>query len=125
MTQKVVYDRTKQYYLDQFEILNGRAYELYLRLKEQGLSNYLIRREAWKSNIWHEAKILFKELNEHLYGHLTCEICFTGFYSNKLSSFQLHHEQLEYNWGKLFDPKNTHLVHKSCHKKKLGIRAGD
>lgn len=119
MTQTPIYDRTKQYYLDQLEILNGQAYRFYLALKKQGLSNYLIRRKAWRSGIWNEAKILLKELNTHLYGHLTCEICFSGFYSKKLSSFQLHHDKLEYNWEKLFDPDNTHIVHKMCHKKKL------
>lgn len=121
MTQ-VIYDKTKQYYLDELEIVNGKAFDFYLDLKKKGLSDYLIRREAWKSKIWHEAKILFMELNIHLYGHLTCEICFDGFYSKKISSFQLHHDQLKYNWTNLFNPENTHLVHKMCHKKKLHLR---
>lgn len=124
MTQ-TIYDRTKQYYLDQLSILNDRAYHYYLVLKKKGLSNYLIRREFWKSNIWTEAKILFKELNTHLYGHLTCELCFTGFYSKELSSFQLHHDQLKYDYKKLFNPENTHIVHKSCHKKILFATPGE
>ena len=122
MTQKIVYDRTKQYYLDQFEILNGRALNYYLRLKKKGLSDYQIRRDLWRSKIWNEAKILFKELNTHLYGHLTCEKCFTTFYSRKLSSFQIHHEPEEYNWEKLFDPEKVFLVHKHCHKEFHNIR---
>ncbi len=122
MTQKVVYDKTKQYYLEQLEILNGKAFHFYISRKNKGISDYLIRREAWNSKIWFEAKILFKELNIHLYGHLTCEICFTGFYSRKLSSFQLHHTNLKYNWEKLFDPEDTHVVHKMCHKKQLPSR---
>ena len=126
MTQKIIYDRTKQYYLDKLEILNGRAYEFYLSFKNQGYPEKIIRDKIWWSKIWFEAKILFKELNIHLYEHLTCEICFTGFYSPELKNFQLHHENVQYNWEKLFDPTNTHLVHKKCHlKKKLGIRPGD
>ena len=121
MTQ-AIYDKTKQYYLDKLEILNGKAFYFYLELKNKGLSNYSIRREAWKSNIWNEAKILLKELNIHLYGHLTCEICFTGFYSKKLSSFQLHHDNLKYNWEKVFNPEDTHVVHKMCHLKQLHHR---
>ena len=124
MTQKIVYDRTKQYYLDQFEILNGRAFNYYLRLKKRGLSDYQIKHRLWNSNIWHEAKVLFKELNTHLYGHLTCEMCFTTFYSTKIYSFQLHHKE-EYNWHKLFDPETVFLVHKHCHKEFHNIKRGD
>lgn len=116
MTQKTTYDRTKQHYLDQFEILNGRAFNFYLKLKKQGLSEYQIRRRLWLSKIWHEAKVLFKELNIHLYGHLTCEKCFVKFYSTKIYSFQLHHDPEEYNWEKLFDPEKVLLIHKHCHK---------
>ena len=125
MTQKIIYDRTKQYYLDKLEILNGRAYQFYLNMKKQGYPEKIIRDKIWWSKIWFEAKILLKELNIHLYGHQTCEICFTGFYSKKIGSFQLHHSDIEYNWGKLFDPTNTHLVHKGCHLKQLGISGQD
>ena len=119
MTTQPIYDKTKQYYLDQLEILNGRALEFYLRYKKQGYLEKIIRNKMWWSKIWHEAKILFKELNTHLYGHLTCEICFTGFYSKRLGSFQLHHETRKYDWSNLFDPCHTHVVHKHCHKEKL------
>lgn len=122
MTQKITYDRTKQYYLDQFEILNGRAFNYYLRLKKQGLSEYQIRRRLWGSNVWNEGKILFKNLNIHLYGHLTCEKCFKPFYSRKLTAFQLHHEPEKYDWHKLFDPEKVFLIHKHCHKRIHNIR---
>lgn len=118
----VIYDKTKQYYLDQIEIVNGKAFEFYIRHKKQGYSERTIRKKIWWSQIWHEAKILFKELNTHLYGHLTCEICFKGFYSRKLSSFQLHHNNVEYNWSNLFNPEDTHVVHKACHFKQLPSR---
>ena len=124
MTQTQVYDPIKQESLDQLEILNARAYHFYIKNKGK-FTDYGLKSQLWSSDIWNEAKCIFKELNEHLYGHLTCEICFTGFYSNKLSSFQLHHEQLEYNWEKLFNPEDTHVVHKSCHKKKLELGPGD
>lgn len=123
MTQKIVYDRKKQYYLDQFKILNGRAFIFYLRLKKQGLKDYRIRRRLWGSNVWHEAKVLFKELNVHLYGHLTCEKCFIKFYSTKIYSFQLHHLE-KYNWEKLFDPEKVYLIHKHCHKEIHNINRG-
>ena len=122
MTTQTIFDKTKQYYLDQLEILNGKAFQFYLRYKKQGYSERIIRKKIWWSKIWFEAKILFKELNIHLYGHLTCEICFTGFYSRKLSSFQLHHTNEKYNWKKLFNPEDTHVVHKHCHLKKLPSR---
>lgn len=118
MTQ-AINDKTKQYYLDQLEILNGRTFHSYLSLKSRGFSVYEIRRKAWNINIWNEAKILLMELNIHLYGQLTCEICFKGFYSKKLTSFQLHHNQLKYDWSNLFNPEHTHVVHKMCHKNQL------
>lgn len=124
MTQ-AIYDKTKKYYLDQFEILNNRAFDFYLKMKKQGYSERIIRNKIWWSQIWHEAKILFKELNIHLYGHLMCEICFTGFYCKKVKCFQLHHSNEKYNWEKLFNPEDTHLVHKACHLKQLYSRPGD
>lgn len=119
MTTQPIYDRTKQYYLDQLEILNGRAFEFYLNMKKKWYSERIIKKKIWWSKVWFEAKILLKELNTHLYGHLTCELCFKGFYSKRLGSFQLHHDQLEYNWKKLFNPEDTHIVHKGCHLKEL------
>lgn len=118
-------DKTKQYYLDQLEILNGRAFHFYMTNKKKGLTNYQIKRKVWYSKIWNEAKILFKELNTFVYGSLTCEICLKGFDIEKISSFQLHHDIILYNWKKLFNPITTHLVHKGCHKKELYFITAD
>jgi len=115
MTQIHVYDRTKQHYLDKLEILNARAYHFYIRYKDK-CSRYELKKLAWKSEFWHEAKCVFKLLNEHLYGKLTCEHCFEGFYHPYLKSFQLHHIKHEYVWDQLFDPDKILLVHKHCHR---------
>lgn len=88
-------------------------------MKKRGYSERIIRKKIWWSQIWFEAKILFKELNIHLYGRQTCEICFTGFYSKRIRDFQLHHTNEKYNWKKLFNPEDTHVVHKMCHKNQL------
>ena len=124
MTQ-LIHDRTKLYYLDQLEVLNGNAFNFYLILKNQGLSDYQIKRVMWISRIWNEAKILFKELNIYLFENLTCEICFTGFYSDKLSSSQLHHDNEKYDWSNLFNSEHTHVVHKMCHKNQLHLGPDD
>ena len=118
-------DPERQYYLDQLEILNGRAFHFYIERKNLGQSDYQIKRNIWVTFIWKEAKILFKELNIVLYGQLTCEICFKGFYSDKLRYFQLHHNRVDYNWEKVFNPEDTHVVHKMCHKKQLHFITAD
>ena len=59
---QIIYDKTKQYYLDQLEILNAQAYNFYLRYIKKGYSDYIIKKKIWYSQIWREAKILFKEL---------------------------------------------------------------
>ena len=124
MTQSIN-DKTKQYYLDQLEILNGRAFHFYMINKKKGLTNYQIKKKIWYSTLWREAKILFKELNTFIYGSLTCEICLKGFYSDKIGNFQLHHDLTLYNWKDVFNPKLTHVVHKMCHKKELHFITAD
>lgn len=108
------YDSVKQYYLDQLTILNQRAYIFYIKHKH--LKSRELRSELWSSDIWREAKLVMKDLNEHLYGRLTCEKCFQPFNYPYIRSFQLHHIDHKYNWKKLFDPDQILLVHKHCHK---------
>ena len=124
MTQTQCYDRTKQYYLDQIEIINAQAYHFYIQNKDK-YSRYELKQKAWDSNFWHSAKTVFKLLNEHLYGKLTCELCFEGFYYPYIKSFQLHHVKHEYIWDKLFDPDKVLLIHKLCHKNIHEINRGE
>jgi len=123
MTQTQVYDPIKQESLDQLEILNARAYHFYIKNKGK-FTDYGLKSQLWSSDIWNEAKCIFKELNEHLYGKLTCEHCNTGFYHPYVKSFQLHHINHIYNWEKLFDPDTILLVHKHCHKEIHDIHRG-
>ena len=115
MTQTQCYDPTKQYYLDRLEIVNAKAYLYYIE-NSYNLSDYELKSNLWSSDIWHEAKCIFKLLNEHLYGKLTCEHCNTGFNYPYVKSFQLHHINHEYIWDQLFNPDKILLVHKHCHK---------
>jgi len=118
-----VYDPIKQESLDQLEILNAKAYHYYIENKGK-FTDYGLKSQFWSSDIWHEAKCIFKELNEHLYGNLTCEHCFKGFYYPYVKSFQLHHVNHEYIWDQLFNPDKILLVHKHCHKEIHEINRG-
>ena len=123
MTQTQCYDRTKQYYLDRLEIVNAKAYHYYIQNKDK-YSQYELKQKAWNEDYWIEAKCIFKLLNEHLYGKLTCEKCFTGFNYPYVASFQLHHVNRKYIWDNLFNPDIILLLHKHCHKELHEINRG-
>lgn len=127
MTYHIQYEKKKQSFLNKLEELNIQAYLFYLQHREK-LHYHYLKQKLWKSQLWYQAKQTLIELNEFIYGELTCEHCFGNFYGHnkprdeqlqkryKHRICQIHHIHFDYNWEQLFGPGETILVHKHCHK---------
>ncbi len=102
--------------LHRIEELNKEAYNYYLK-KRFELSEYYLRRELWKSEIWNKAKTTYMEINILINGILICQFCNQEIEDTRLRNFQLHHKHTRYDWENPFSPEEIQITHKSCHKK--------